>query len=75
MLHQDPPHRGGGQVIPAARRAMYASILSAKPRLVEPIYLVEMQVGVVFVVIYNYKYCSPYANHKYITIYVDGSIY
>ena len=51
MLHQDPPHRGGGQVIPAARRAMYASILSAKPRLVEPIYLVEMQVRVVFVVI------------------------
>ena len=45
MFHQDPPHRGGGQVIPATRRALYSSVLSAKPRLLEPVYLVEIQVG------------------------------
>ena len=46
MFHQDPPHRGGGQVIPAAKRAFYSSILSAKPRLLEPVYLVEIQVNI-----------------------------
>ncbi|GFZ05768.1 ribosomal protein S5/Elongation factor G/III/V family protein [Actinidia rufa] len=36
-------HRGGGQVIPTARRVIYASQLTAKPRLLEPVYLVEIQ--------------------------------
>jgi elongation factor 2 len=35
--------RGGGQVIPTARRVLYASQLTAKPRLLEPVYLVEIQ--------------------------------
>jgi len=43
VLHADAIHRGGGQVIPTARRAIYAAILCAKPRLLEPIYLVEIQ--------------------------------
>ncbi|CAL5065247.1 unnamed protein product [Urochloa decumbens] len=43
VLHADAIHRGGGQVIPTARRAIYASQLTAKPRLLEPIYLVEIQ--------------------------------
>merc|ERR1719242_58509 len=42
-LHTDAIHRGGGQIIPTARRAMYASQLTAEPRLMEPIYLVEIQ--------------------------------
>lgn len=45
-LHTDAIHRGGGQIIPTARRVMYASQLTAQPRLMEPIYLVEMQVCV-----------------------------
>lgn len=45
-LHTDAIHRGGGQIIPTARRVMYASQLTAKPRLMEPIYLVEIQVCV-----------------------------
>jgi len=42
-LHADAIHRGGGQIIPTARRVLYASILTAKPRLLEPVYLVEIQ--------------------------------
>merc|ERR1712179_440398 len=43
-LHADAIHRGGGQIIPTCRRVMYASQLSGQPRLMEPIYLVEIQV-------------------------------
>jgi len=42
-LHADAIHRGGGQIIPTARRVMYASALTAKPKLLEPVYLVEIQ--------------------------------
>ncbi|KAG4950437.1 hypothetical protein JHK82_043796 [Glycine max] len=43
VLHADTIHRGGGQIIPTARRAFYAAILSAKPRLLEPVYVMEIQ--------------------------------
>eukprot|EP00244_Chara_vulgaris_P012570 TRINITY_DN66_c0_g1_i1.p1 TRINITY_DN66_c0_g1~~TRINITY_DN66_c0_g1_i1.p1 ORF type:complete len:844 (+),score=193.95 TRINITY_DN66_c0_g1_i1:281-2812(+) len=43
VLHSDAIHRGGGQVIPTARRVMYAAQLTAKPRLLEPVYMVEIQ--------------------------------
>jgi len=42
-LHADAIHRGGGQIIPTARRCLYASLLTAKPRFYEPVYLVEIQ--------------------------------
>jgi len=42
-LHADAIHRGGGQIIPTARRVFYAAVLTAKPRLLEPIYMVEIQ--------------------------------
>jgi len=42
-LHADAIHRGGGQIIPTARRVFYACMLTAKPRLLEPVYLVEIQ--------------------------------
>jgi len=42
-LHADAIHRGGGQIIPTARRVIYASMLTAEPRLMEPVYLVEIQ--------------------------------
>jgi len=43
VLHTDAIHRGGGQIIPTARRAIFAAFLTAKPRLMEPVYLVEIQ--------------------------------
>jgi len=43
-LHSDAIHRGGGQIIPTARRVLYAATLLAQPGLLEPIYLVEIQV-------------------------------
>lgn len=43
MIHPDPAHRGGSQIIPITRRAIFASFMTASPALVEPIYLVETQ--------------------------------
>jgi len=43
VMHADAIHRGGGQIIPTARRLLYAALLTAKPRLVEPVFLVEIQ--------------------------------
>jgi len=42
-LHADAIHRGGGQIIPCARRVFYAAMLTAKPCLMEPVFLVEIQ--------------------------------
>jgi len=42
-LHADAIHRGGGQIIPTARRVFYAAMLTAKPVLMEPVFLVEIQ--------------------------------
>ena len=38
-LHNDSIHRGGGQIIPTARRVYYASEITACPRFQEPVYL------------------------------------
>lgn len=43
-LHTDAIHRGGGQIIPTCRRALYACQLTADARMLEPVYLVEIQV-------------------------------
>jgi elongation factor 2 len=43
VLHTDAIHRGGGQIIPTARRVILACFLTATPRLSEPIFLVEIQ--------------------------------
>jgi elongation factor 2 len=42
-LHADAIHRGGGQIIPTTRRCLYACALTAAPRLMEPVYLCEIQ--------------------------------
>jgi len=41
-LHADAIHRGGGQIIPTARKCYYAAQLTAEPRLQEPIFLVDI---------------------------------
>lgn len=42
-IADQPIHRGGGQVIPTARRVVYSAFLMATPRLLEPYYFVEVQ--------------------------------
>ncbi|KAJ3376061.1 U5 small nuclear ribonucleoprotein component [Allomyces arbusculus] len=42
-IAQEAMHRGGGQLIPTARRLVHASFLMAAPRLMEPVYFVEVQ--------------------------------
>jgi elongation factor 2 len=43
VLHADAIHRGGGQIIPTARRCFYACQMTAAPSLLEPVYLCEIQ--------------------------------
>jgi elongation factor 2 len=42
-LHADAIHRGGGQIIPTARRVIYACELTCEPAFQEPIFLCEIQ--------------------------------
>jgi len=41
-LHADALHRGAGQLMPAARSAIYGCELVSKPMILEPVYLVEI---------------------------------
>jgi elongation factor 2 len=41
-MHADAIHRGAGQIMPTARRCMYACSLTAKPSLCEPVFLVNI---------------------------------
>ena len=43
VLHADTIHRGGGQIIPTSRRAFLAAMMVASPRLMEPVFMVEIQ--------------------------------
>lgn len=43
VIASEPLHRGGGQIIPTARRVCYSAFLMATPRLMEPVYYVEIQ--------------------------------
>ena len=38
----EPLHRGSGQIIPTARRVAYSAFLMATPRLMEPMYYIEV---------------------------------
>jgi len=42
-LHSDSVHRGPGQIIPAAKKVFWASFLAAKPALVEPYFMAEIE--------------------------------
>uniref|UniRef100_A0A6S8BGG3 Tr-type G domain-containing protein n=1 Tax=Aplanochytrium stocchinoi TaxID=215587 RepID=A0A6S8BGG3_9STRA len=41
-LHADAIHRGAGQILPTARRVTYASMLTASPSLLEPMFLADI---------------------------------
>ncbi|GKY98863.1 hypothetical protein MPSEU_000842300 [Mayamaea pseudoterrestris] len=42
-LADKPMYRGGGQIIPTTRRVVHSSILTATPRLMEPVYRLQIQ--------------------------------
>lgn len=42
VVHQDPAHRGGGQILPAARRLFLGLELASVPTLLEPIFLCQI---------------------------------
>ncbi|MEM1536615.1 MAG: elongation factor EF-2 [Candidatus Bathyarchaeia archaeon] len=44
QLHEDPVHRGPAQIMPAIRRAILGSFLTAKPVLLEPVYRIGVSV-------------------------------
>lgn len=41
-LHADAIHRGAGQITQTMRRCLYACMLTAEPRLMEPVFLVDI---------------------------------
>jgi len=43
LLHAETTHRSTSQILPAVRRAMFASLLTADPILLEPIFAVDIQ--------------------------------
>lgn len=42
VLHADAIHRGMGQIMPTARRVIYACQLTSKPALMEPVFLADI---------------------------------
>jgi elongation factor 2 len=43
-LHPDSVHRGAGQIMPCARKAFFGAQLASCPRILEPMYLVDISV-------------------------------
>ena len=44
QLHEDPVHRGPAQMMPPARQAFFAALLSADPTMLEPIYKIQVRI-------------------------------
>jgi len=44
VLHADAIHRGMGQIMPTSRRVCFASMLTAEPNILEPVYLCNISV-------------------------------
>jgi elongation factor 2 len=43
MLHSESNHRSTSQILPAVRRAMFGSVLTASPVVLEPVFAVDIQ--------------------------------
>merc|ERR1719150_1928607 len=43
-LHADAIHRGAGQIMPCARKVYYAAQIGSQPRMMEPMYLIDITV-------------------------------
>ena len=44
VIHEDPVHRGPGQLYPAIRNAVWAGILTSRPTLLEPIQKLDIRI-------------------------------
>jgi elongation factor 2 len=49
QLHEDPIHRGAAQIIPATKKAVFGSFLTASPTLLEPVYRISVTTPVQWV--------------------------
>ncbi len=49
VVHEDPVHRGPGQIYPAVKNAVWAGILSAKPTLLEPLQKLDIRTPMEYV--------------------------
>ncbi|MCE4624474.1 MAG: elongation factor EF-2 [Desulfurococcales archaeon] len=49
IIHEDPVHRGPGQIYPAVRNAIWAGILSARPTLLEPLQKLDIRTPMEYV--------------------------
>merc|ERR1719273_589487 len=43
-LHADAIHRGAGQIMPCARKVYYAAEIASSPKMMEPMYLIDITV-------------------------------
>merc|ERR1712117_615345 len=43
-LHADAIHRGAGQIMPCARKVFYACEIGSSPKMMEPMYLIDITV-------------------------------
>jgi len=48
IVHEDPVHRGPGQLYPAIRNAIWAGILTSRPTLLEPVQKLDIRVPMEF---------------------------
>ncbi len=46
IVHEDPVHRGPGQLYPAIRNAIWAGILTSRPTLLEPLQKLDIRVPI-----------------------------
>ncbi|MEM0366531.1 MAG: elongation factor EF-2 [Acidilobaceae archaeon] len=49
LIHEDPAHRGPGQLYPATRNAIWAGILTSKPVLLEPMQKLDIRLPMDYV--------------------------
>ncbi|MCS7128384.1 MAG: elongation factor EF-2 [Desulfurococcaceae archaeon] len=49
VIHEDPAHRGPGQLFPATRNAIYIGLLTSKPTLLEPLIKIDVRVPSEFI--------------------------
>lgn len=42
VMQSDSIHRGSGQILPTAKRNFFACVLTAEPRLLEPIFAAQI---------------------------------
>ncbi len=49
IIHEDPAHRGPGQLFPAVRNAIYAGMLTSRPTLLEPIQKLDIKIPMEYI--------------------------